>query len=401
MTPHGTRPGRLKSFTVRAGAALVVAGVLIAIALVLSSLLTPVANSVRQTHVHPGKHPYLLGTTYLRVPTGKYTEPSVYIQGSRVVFTGLTWTSQVYMADLHHWKPRWLFQASTQLPDIGLWGLSAGWVAWIQYQSSSLWAIYARNLKSGRRYEIDSSAQEGPAPADFDFPYGSLSGNTLVWSVVNCPGSCAKPQQITSSIMVRHLSLGGTHRVASRRGLCQVDWPSIWGRVVVYETEGTCPGWGRSGSDVWLMHLADGRSTQVTRNHGSSEPVTNGRYMAWKQGPPGATRFGPGKIVLLDLKTGKRSAVSLGLRGTYLTDCWDGWHEIEQCEDQPVITSRILEWSGLEVGPILRDLKSGKEYVTNSTLPKRAIDAWGNRVMWVNRRSDNNNTNELATTAVP
>ena len=152
---------------------------------------------------------------------------------------------------------------------------------------------------------------------------------------------------------------------------------------------------------MWLTNLATDKSMRITTNHGSSEPVTNGRYVAWKQGPPGMTRFGVAEIALVDLKTGKRSPVSLGLRGTYLTNCGDGWHKIQQCEDQPVITSDILEWSGSEVGPILRDLKSGKEFVTNSSIPKRAQDAWGKRVMWVSIALDRSMTNKVATTIVP
>lgn len=343
----------------------------------------------------PGSRRLWLPVRYLRlprpVPSGGMAEPS--INGGTIAvaaqYPGDTHARyKVYIGGLRHWAPGALTETGPPEPMVGLVALSASWLVWVQYNGLN-WSIQARDVKNGREYRVSSSAQVGPMAADLYFPIISLSGNRVAWSYVICSGSCtvASPR-LKSAVMVKTLPFGPSRTVSQASGRCLADWPSISGNTVVYQKEGRC--WGKHGnkvgSDVYLDNLANGAGRRLTTNHGSSEPVTNGTDVAWKQGPPGATRWADGRIVLLALKSGRRQAISVKPPGRMSPRCWPKDTPVEQCADQPVIDNRIIEWTIDNGETILaRNLVSGREYafkVARGHVVTRPLSASGRYVVW-------------------
>lgn len=319
---------------------------------------------------------------------------------------------RLYLGDIRNWKPRQLLETSLPETQIGLTAMSANWLTWVQFAGLG-WSIYARSLHTGRQYLVDSSQRAGPMAADLYFPIVSVSGDEVAWSYVSCVDSCngVRPR-LTSAVMVRQLPFGRLRTVRHSYGKCVADWPSLSGNLVVFQMEGHCWGKNRSkvGSDVYAKDLASGRIWAVTADHGSSEPVTNGSYIAWKHGRPGSTRWTDGTIMLLDRRTGKRGAVSLRGAGKNHPVCWPKDTEIETCADQPEISNSLLEWTIDNGGTILiRNLHTGGESVFIVPIhsrhsPTRPLNVSGHRLVWRDVESwSNGNTrgSDLALGVVP
>ena len=162
MTTRVRRPSWIRT----AKAQIALAGILPALAILeLALLLAPTLASDEHSLRDPT---YALHVQYLPLPTSNWVESGVFVHASLVAFAGMAFKNngrdQVYIGNLRNWKPRWLFQSSKRLPELGLSGLSARWLVWVQYDRASDWAIYARNLVSGRRYTIDTSARTHSRP---------------------------------------------------------------------------------------------------------------------------------------------------------------------------------------------------------------------------------------------
>ena len=156
-------------------------------------------------------------------------------------------------------------------------------------------------------------------------------------------------------IVMKRLPDGRKRVVQTTSGSCASVFPSVWDHIVVWHQEGVCH--GHRGSDVMMFDAGTGKITQVTHNHGASEAVTNGRYVAWKQGTAGSSRFGDaGYMILLDLETGKRTAIDPPPYGCKPPECIG--------DDFPLIGSRLLAWrAGGGAKIVVRDLKTGHNYV--------------------------------------
>jgi hypothetical protein len=260
----------------------------------------------------------------------------------------------------------------------------------VQY-SGVTWAVYAKSLRTGRVYLLDGWRREGAMAADLYFPIISLWGGRLAWSFVVCFKHCGSAQEdLTAAVLTESLPAGRREIVRRTYGRCAADWPSVWGSLVVYQMEGYC--WGRDdsrvGSDVIAEDLAAHKTWAVTTNHGSSEPVTNGRYIAWKEAAAGATRWKDGAIMLLDRVTGKRGPVSLRTTGRNHPACWPRDTRVETCADQPEISSQVLEWTIDNGGAVLaKDLATGNEYyfsvpLGSHHLATRPLCVSGRHVVW-------------------
>jgi hypothetical protein len=277
--------------------------------------------------------------------------------------------------------------------------------------------VYAGDLATHRVYLLDSSRTDGNSDAFYDHPQVSITGSTAVWSYVSCI-KCGTPrQQLRSAVLAKSLPNSRIRVLARNRGRCQADWPNAWGNMVVFQREGPC--FTRvGGSDVYLANLTTGRVRPLTTNHLASEPVTNGKLVAFKQGPghKGSSRFSDGAIMLMNLRTRKVWPASLNLQlfmhGKYVPTCTfppqPQPHRVEYCDDQPAIGSGAVAWDMGGGIIVARDLSTGREYLVTesssqhspSPLSQEAVS--GHRIVWGDTVTKGNKvSNDVATALVP
>jgi hypothetical protein len=164
-------------------------------------------------------------------------------------------------------------------------------------------------------------------------------------------------------------------------------FPSIWGNILVWHQEGNCR--GRAGSDVMMRNLSSERNRQLTHNHISSEPVTNGKYVAWSQG---GSRFNSGPVVLLNLSTGGPATVSLSCATDSPQRCQHP--TVNSTAGAPAIGSDVLAWgTSFPEGVFVRDLSTGREYEVRSGGSHVALytsylaTPWKHNVVWKEARA--------------
>jgi len=168
------------------------------------------------------------------------------------------------------------------------------------------------------------------------------------------------PPEWHSNVAVERLPHGRPRIIRQTLTPCSSIWPSIAGSVVAWTQEGTCP--GHLGSDVILYNLKTSKTVEITHNHGSSEAVTNGKYVAWEQGPAGSGRFDYGAIMLRNLKSGKVNPISRRPVDKSDPHCAKGRNSIETCADWPVISDDVAAWMDAgQLDIVARDLRTGTE----------------------------------------
>jgi hypothetical protein len=201
---------------------------------------------------------------------------------------------------------------------------------WDFRHESSDWAKIRRTANPRSR-----RCNHGPS-----FAAISLHESRLAWSYEVCVKLCANAQEevVRSYVAVEALPAGRRQVVASADLPCQVSWPSLWGNVLAWHRQGQC-GHARQ-SDVFNYNFANRAVTQVTHYHGSYEPATNGRYLAWVQGLPGDSDVG-GRIMLRDLADGRQMVVSNRVHGST-----SGCYQPSMCQSHPVMSSSLVAWSG-------------------------------------------------------
>jgi hypothetical protein len=300
--------------------------------------------------------------------------------------------NRMYMGVVSRWRPRQL-KGHIAAGEENFVSVSSDWMAWTEGGSvASYWRVYVRSRETGRIRVIDGSNLEGPNPVLSAFPMLSLSGDRVAWSYVVCHGSCARTGRgWTTRISIENLRTGRSRVVASTSQAClAADWVSLWGNTLAFQEEGTCP--TRRGSDIYAADLGSGRVRRLTRDGQSSDPATNGRYVAFKYG---GNRFNNGVIELLDLRTGRVRPISL-VAGRWASNCFaDRGHRIDKCTDGngPVISSDIVAWQtagdmlGRADSLMARDLRTGRQYVLapglGSLVPWRLGEPWGHQAVWI------------------
>ena len=350
--------------------------------------------------------------------SGQAWDPA--LNGSQVVFEGNGSDGHLtlYIGDLRHWHPQ-------PYADLRLYSLrvpvamSSHWLVWDDdYPAAgghTAWAITALSRVTGRRTAIDGSYREGPYPDRPLFTVISLHGDELAWSYFVCRARCLRSGTGWASYVAwMELPAGRRHVVASTPSPCASMWPSIWGNVLAWHQEGSCK--GVQGSDVMIRDLRTGRTRQLTRNHISNTPVTNGRYVAWSQG---GSRFDQGPVILLDLRTGKRIVASMvcAVNTPDTPQAAGATEKPSRCvqkvdgeADSPVISSSVVEWGSSAIGQIYaRDLHTGREYLVPqvpsdhseadySAIPANLPVPWGHRTVWSGTVSSDY---ELGTALIP
>lgn len=287
--------------------------------------------------------------------------------------------SSIDIGDVRHWRP-WRVARVRRGVQPNDTRLSKRWVAWDAYDQTGDWQLYALNRATGHEYLIDSSSKEGRAPDQSLFTVVSLHGRTLVWSYFVCHKRCAKRGTGWRSIVAAMQLPSGRHRiVASTRYPCASMEPSVWGHIAVWHQEGKCE--GHVGNDVMLGNLATGKTRQLTFDHRSSSATTNGRYVAWLFG---GSRFDGGRVMLLNLRTGKRVVASRNCPKRPGAWCKG---RIDNSAAVPTMGSGVLMWKSISF-LAARDLASGREYVVLWDSTARTFSnpyaTDGKRVVWDN-----------------
>lgn len=249
---------------------------------------------------------------------------------------------RLYTSDIRRFHPRLVAvsKPGNYLIDAHM---SLHWLVWIEQTAAGNWLLWAQNRRSNARNLIDSSAHVGLPPHPLLFPMISLDGDYLAWSVTTCTLSCnERPghENWSATIVLQHLPSGLPRSVASVQGPCSVSWPSLSSRFLAWHQEGKCD--GHYGSDVVMLDRRGNSIHVLSRDHHSSEPTTNGRFIAWKNA---SDRLHDGTITLVDLQSGSR--ISAG-GGTERCVVGRG-----VCAAEPVMSGSI----------VARDLKSGRRFV--------------------------------------
>lgn len=332
------------------------------------------AATARGTHIR-----------YFNIPTPYSLEiPALY--QDTVVWTGQAKDNleRLYTAQLSHFQPRVIAVAHVGYFMIQT-HVSASWIIWEEQAPRGSWTIWALNRVSGRKSLIDSADKTGNAPHPLLFPALSLAGNTMAWSHAECRAACMQQASAwEASIHLRTLPSGTDQTIMATNAPCSQTWPSISGRYLAWHEEGACE--GHPGSDVLLYDRRTGKIRHVTSDHESSEPTTNGVFLAWKQS---ASQLENGAILLLNLRTGQESVATNHLRT--MGGCLSTNNRWIACAAEPAMGGSVLAWEAGNGGVLVaRDLRSGRQYVlergSKTGRPGYGIEhvgqGWGNRVVW-------------------
>lgn len=328
-----------------------------------------------------------ISTFRVSVPMGALTA----IYGNTVAWGGTEQVprpSHLYLADIRSFHPHSL-TTSARGGQFNYIQLSANWIVWIEYSSGSFsWSIRVQNRHTERRFLIDSSAHDGIPANPLLFPLLSLSGNALAWTRISCARSCA--QRWTSSVHLMELPAGKDQTIYSTQSPCQQTLPWLSARLLVWDEEGTCL--GHVGTDVLRFDRLSGQVRSVTLNHRSSEPTTNGSWIAWKQvkhGQERDSRMLDGDIVLENVGTGRRAIVSAQHM------CNDPQSGASSCATAPKLTDSVLAWQALDGDTVeALDLVSWHHYTLARpiegklyhTTPGLLGFGWGKRLIWTPRK---------------
>ena len=329
-----------------------------------------------------------LHVRYLAIPDPYMEIPAVY--GNSLAWAGIGGDKQhpqperLYLADLQHFHPRVVTRSKVGYFFIHI-HVSPTWLSWMDQSPRGDWSIRAMNRHTGRIYLVDSASRSGLPPHSLLFPMHWLSGDTVAWSRASCTKQpCiqgAGQENWTASIQLKRLPNGPITTVIATRAPCNETWPSLWGRVLVWQQEGVCN--GHTGSDVLMFDRTTGRVRVLTTNHRGSEGTTNGRYVAWKDA---ADRFWNGVIMLMDLRTGQITVSSH--RPLHEPGCPRvTGHDWDQCAAEPIMGGDVLTWLTRGGGMVVTsDLQTGQQYVldddAHGLVPNHIGQSWGKRVVW-------------------
>lgn len=306
----------------------------------------PVRASWESAHVHYQN----LNEPYMEVPA---------MYGNTIMWAALTGDmnhpapERLYTSDIRRFHPRVVVvsKPGNYLIDAHV---SLHWLVWIEQTGAGDWLLWAQNRHSNARNLIDSSARVGLPPHPLLFPMISLDGDYLAWSLTTCTLSChQRPghENWSATIVLQHLPSGLPRSVATVHAPCSVSWPALSSQFLAWHQEGKCD--GHYGSDVVVLDRRANSIRVLTRDHHSSEPTTNGRFIAWKNA---SDRLHDGMITLVDLQSGSRISASGGTERCVMGR--------GVCAAEPVMSGSIVAWSE-HSGEIIvaRDLKSGRRFV--------------------------------------
>lgn len=257
----------------------------------------------------------------------------------------------LYESTVTHWRPRIIaMKGPSRVPDFADTQVSANWIVWVEGNYS--WSIWAMNRHTGKITLVDSSKSEGQTPYDWTLPNLSLEGGEVVWAPTDCLRACvgAGYEHWISYLKMRNLPGGPIRTVYRTYAPCHQYWPSAAQGIVVWMQEGKCaPTVGEpkskytvSGTDLLMLDRRDGKITQLTHNHVSAVPTTNGKYVGYKVADG---RMSNGAIFVLDLSSHKTFLASkrAGKDASCRVRAGPSW-PWTQCDIRPDMLAHNLTW---------------------------------------------------------
>jgi hypothetical protein len=249
------------------------------------------------------------------------------------------WT-ELQTSALRPWRPRTVVRSrrGTYMVDVRV---SRGWFSWIELGDNGgyAWWLWAQSRSSGKKFLVDTSRREGPASYSLYGAYSSLFGNRLAWTFSTCRRACRSTWKSAVKIVTLPSMAARTIAATSRDG-CNYTMPSLSPRLLVWAQEGSCTPAG--GSDIAAYRFRDHRRRLLTHDHLSSEPSTNGVYVAWKGK---SARLDRGSIVLRDVRTGQTRTLA------------------RSESTLPVVSARAVAWNRDDLGIVRAlDLRQRRIY---------------------------------------
>jgi len=328
----------------------------------------------------------------------RYLGPPAVYQGNVAFEAQETITSDpqshLFVSSIATFSPREVYSAAPGR-NIVMVRLSSSWIVWEEETQFDDWTINAMDRSSSVVTQVASSQVVGRAPHPWMFPLLSLSGSTVAWSQARCNAPCVtglRPhdETWTSSIRYRDLPAGRVRVVWSTNAPCNQYWPTLWNRTLVWHQEGIC---GHvNGTDIMMVSLPAGGVRVLTHNHRSSEASTNGTFVAWKVAP---SRFSNGRIMLLNLRSGKLESASIRRPGSQSCGMSRGRPVSYYCDAEPVLSQRALSWWADGGASMLAlSLVTGKTFALQSDKGNFGPDllgvGWGHIMAWAASRTGDN-----------
>ena len=353
------------------------------------------------SHVHksaPGLGP---APAEVRLPAGSSTPAAIF--GNVLVWVGAgnaypgCVDYRLYRSNIRTFRPHVIWNgppcaippggatnAVVAITDVQI---SRHWIVWMagQQPAVSMWAL---NRSTGRRYLVarqyfvssDAPCLVNACMPDMSF---SLVGNSVVWSHF-VPGQI--PDTVASSVRVRRLPQGrvSTLYATDTQCLMQVSPQLSNGRLVWVQARWpsdvalgqstpprTCQ--GSLQQDIMTMDLKHRRVQQLTSDHTSYDPTTNGSVVAWESTSGARDRFCVCSAVFMEnMKSRVQSMVSPGAVAVRLDGSLLTW----------LATSRSTQVRGLDLRHHQHFVVASAGSMSSGTYFRALGRGSGRRVIW-------------------
>lgn len=331
--------------------------------------------------------------------------PGTFLSETQVYGDTVAWVDQgsldqrnrLYLAPLGHFQPR-LVALGAPCDRLNEVHLSNRWLVWSASGGASGRLLWAFDRWTDKRSIIDRQPAvngvnpfgEGAASA----PSLSLDGGVVVWSRLLAGPSSDAP---VTTLLMRTLPNGPVQTVLRNTDRCSyVTAPHLSGALLVWERghwlhELTSPGVGHIPScynnvnetgeppltDVVVENLHNRVTRLLTPAHGGSDPLTDGRYVAWRQCR--ATCHRGDQLVLYDTLSGRRTIIAPNgfstatLNGDVLV--WSIWNRTESSIHALDLGTGRRSLLAREIDP--------NHFISGRTQVREVVEASGLRAAWI------------------
>ncbi len=331
--------------------------------------------------------------------------PGPFLSETQVYGDTVAWVEQgsldqrnrLYLAHPGHFQPRLVARSAPcdALTDVHL---SNRWLVWSESGGRSSRILWAFDRWTGKRSVIDRQPLlngvnffvQGAASA----PSLALDGDVAVWSRLFAGPSSEAP---VTTLFMRTLPNGPVQTVLRNTDRCSfVTAPRLSGALLVWERgrwlhDAVSPGVGHvrscynkvnktdepSLTDVVVENLHTRLPRLLTPADGGSDPLTNGRYVAWRQCR--ATCHHGDQLLLYDTLSGRRTIVapngfsSATLNGDVLV--WSIWNRTESSIHALDLVTGRQSLLAREIDP--------NHFISGRTQVREVVEASGLRAAWI------------------
>ncbi len=331
--------------------------------------------------------------------------PGPFLSETHVFGDTVAWVEQgsldrrarLYLAHLGHFQPR-LVAASAPCDGLADVHLSNRWLVWSASGGTTSLILWAFDRWTGKSSVIDRQPLlnginffvQGAASA----PSLSLDGDTVVWSRLFAGPSSEAP---VTTLFMRTLPNGPVQTVLRNTDRCSfVTVPHLAGALLVWERgrwlhDVASPGVGHIPScensvnaadqspltDVVMENLHTWVPRLLTPADGGSDPLTNGRYVAWRQCR--ATCHRGDQLVLYDTNSGRRTIIAPNGFSTATMNSrvlvWSIWNRTES-------SIHALDLATDRQSLLARE-RDPNQFISGRTQVREVVDASGPRAGWM------------------